>query len=261
MLKRLSVIFIAIVLVSIINQLAAQIPDKFENLKVIPKDIGKRDLINIMRNFAGSLGVRCNYCHAGKDGMEASSSDLSTIDFASDTVPAKDIARVMIKMVRSANRDHLSKVSQRTEKNRIECITCHKGMQKPPRNLEDILTEEIEKGGVEAGFNKYVELKEKYYGGYVYNFTFRSLFSLSNNLMQADKNDKVIKFMEMYLDKIDANSWEANLQIGMAYHGDKNLEDAKKYYEKALKISPDNGRVGWYYNQVKKDIEKSKSAD
>ena len=258
MFKRLAIIVTTIFSISITNQLTAQIPDTFENLKVIPNDIGKRELINIMRNFTSSLGVRCNYCHAGKDGMEASPNDLSTIDFASDANPQKDKARVMAKMVRSVNKDHLSKISKRTEKNRIECITCHKGMEKPPGNLEDILYEEIEMSGAEAGFNKYVELKEKYYGGYVYNFTFRSLSWLSNNLIDADKNKDVIKFMELYLDKIDKNSWEANLQIGMAYHGDKNLEDAKKYYEKALEISPDNGRVSWYYNQVKKDIEESK---
>ncbi len=37
---------------------AAQIPDKFTNLKVLPKDISKGELVGIMRAFSGALGVR-----------------------------------------------------------------------------------------------------------------------------------------------------------------------------------------------------------
>ena len=44
---------------------SAQIPDEFTNLKLLPKDISKRELIGIMREFASGLGKRCNYCHPG----------------------------------------------------------------------------------------------------------------------------------------------------------------------------------------------------
>lgn len=40
-----------------------KVPDKFTNLKVLPKDIGKDDLVTTMRMFARSLGLRCNPCH------------------------------------------------------------------------------------------------------------------------------------------------------------------------------------------------------
>ena len=40
---------------------AAQIPDEFTNLKLLPKDIEKRQLIGTMRDWAGGLGVRCNH--------------------------------------------------------------------------------------------------------------------------------------------------------------------------------------------------------
>src|SRR3982750_125622 len=40
-----------------------QIPEKFENLQVLPKDIPRDTLIGVMRGFANSLGVRCTYCH------------------------------------------------------------------------------------------------------------------------------------------------------------------------------------------------------
>ena len=53
----------AVVLVVSIGAVAAQIPDKFENLKVLPKDIPQRELIDVMRGFAGALGFRCHNCH------------------------------------------------------------------------------------------------------------------------------------------------------------------------------------------------------
>jgi hypothetical protein len=42
---------------------AAQFPDKFTNLKVLPKDISKRELESTMRGFAFALSVRCDHCH------------------------------------------------------------------------------------------------------------------------------------------------------------------------------------------------------
>ena len=55
----------------------AQIPDKFENLQVLPKDIPKDQLVQTMRSFANALGVRCVHCHAAKDPQ-----DMKTMDFA-----------------------------------------------------------------------------------------------------------------------------------------------------------------------------------
>ena len=60
------------------SEVNAQIPDKFSNLKVLPKDISKGELIGNMKNAAIGLGVRCTFCHVGEG------DDLSTFDFASD---------------------------------------------------------------------------------------------------------------------------------------------------------------------------------
>jgi hypothetical protein len=44
-------------------------PDSFTNLKVLPKTIAPRALIDTMRGFAMALRVRCVYCHVGKEGQ------------------------------------------------------------------------------------------------------------------------------------------------------------------------------------------------
>lgn len=48
----------------------AQFPDKFTNLQVLPKDIGKDDLMQTMRNFSFATGLRCEGCHVQKPDKE-----------------------------------------------------------------------------------------------------------------------------------------------------------------------------------------------
>ena len=74
------------------------IPDTFTNLKVLPKDITKPELINTMKGFAMQLGRRCRFCHDVND-------DLSEGNFASDKKIEKAAARVMIKMMAEIGRD------------------------------------------------------------------------------------------------------------------------------------------------------------
>ena len=56
--KRLCLILALLCLVAV--PVTAQVPDEFTNLKIFPKEIGKRELVSAMRQFAGALGVRCN---------------------------------------------------------------------------------------------------------------------------------------------------------------------------------------------------------
>ena len=71
---------LALVILSVaIAPVAAQIPDEFTNLKVLPKEISRRELVSIMRGFAGALGVRCKHCHVGEN-----PDSFEGYDFASD---------------------------------------------------------------------------------------------------------------------------------------------------------------------------------
>ena len=103
----------------------AQIPDTYTNLKVLPKDIKKAQLLQHMKEFSKSLGVRCHFCHKGEEGQS-----LSTYDFASDENPRKNIARLMITMTKKINGEILKdfKEGQFTQ---VTCQTCHRGQQVP----------------------------------------------------------------------------------------------------------------------------------
>ena len=116
-------ILVAAVLVSATAPLCAQgkfPPDSLVNLKYFPKTIAVRDLIDSMRTFAFALGVRCQFCHIGREGMP-----LDSFNFRSDSLRTKRAARVMLDMVRHINEEHLAEVPDRPQPHVV--VTCASG--------------------------------------------------------------------------------------------------------------------------------------
>jgi hypothetical protein len=100
---------------------------KYTNLKVLPKSIKKANLDRIMREWAASLGQRCNFCHANNP-------TTNRTDYALDTKPEKLMARKMYVMEGKINKkyfgakkDSLGMVAHTG----INCNTCHKGNAHP----------------------------------------------------------------------------------------------------------------------------------
>ena len=112
-------------LISAVNPAAAQIPDEFTNLQLFPEEIGKRELIYAMRGFAGALGVRCTHCHPGP-----TPGSLTDVDFATDELETKKVARAMMRMTDEIN-SKLLPASGRRQLTRVRCITCHRGITDP----------------------------------------------------------------------------------------------------------------------------------
>lgn len=139
-------------------------PDKMENATVLPESTTSQELSNIMRGFTGALGVRCNFCHVGQPGQS-----LSEYDFASDDVPEKGVARVMMRMVREINGSHLASLEKESGR-QVTCVTCHRGIRTPVE-LDELLFETHEREGSEAAVAQYRELREAYYGSAAYDFS------------------------------------------------------------------------------------------
>ena len=69
-----------------------------QNLQVLPKDMPRAQVVQIMQNFNAALGVTCDHCH-----VFVGPSDPMN-DFAADTKPTKTMARAMMLMVRRSIR-------------------------------------------------------------------------------------------------------------------------------------------------------------
>jgi hypothetical protein len=94
---------------------------------VLPKDIAPEELDKIMHGYAGSLGVKCSFCHAAN-------AQTHKLDFASDAKEDKGIARTMISMTHTINEQYMSQVHDpdaMPEDKHVTCGTCHRGHSMP----------------------------------------------------------------------------------------------------------------------------------
>jgi hypothetical protein len=80
-----------------------------KNLKILKAG---PDLIPTMQSYTVALGVKCDFCHMGRD-------------FASDDNPKKLIARTMIGMAQDVNAKFPD------GKVHVTCYTCHRGKNTP----------------------------------------------------------------------------------------------------------------------------------
>jgi hypothetical protein len=156
-------IFSILAVAAFTGVVSAQVPDEFTNLQVFPKDVGKMELIGVMKEFSSALGVRCHHCHEMK-----TPGDFNSIDWASDTLPTKDEARGMMRMVGQLNNDLVPRAMGKPVQ-RVKCITCHRGLS-DPRTLDLVLLETIEESGADAGVEHYKALKDEYFGSGSYDF-------------------------------------------------------------------------------------------
>lgn len=210
----------------------SQIPDQFTNLQVLPKEIGKRELLDAMKNFTSALGVRCQYCHIGEEGKP-----LTTFDFVSDTKPTKQTARVMLQMVQAINNDHLAKVVNKSLQ--VSCNTCHHGENRPPRPLDDVLFELTTTQGALEAIKKYHEWREKYYGGAVYDFREGTLNRLASRLSAAKKNDEALAMLKLNAE-VNPNSAMTYFFMAEIYLEKGEKAAAIENYKKTLALAPDN---------------------
>jgi len=140
-------------------------PDSATNLRVLDQGTPMRDIINTMRGFAIGLGVRCQYCHLGEEGRP-----LSTFDFASDERRTKQTARVMLRMVREINGQHLTQIPGRpTPAVEVTCETCHRGVPRPIP-LDELLLRTASESGADSAIRAYRQLRTEYYGRASYDF-------------------------------------------------------------------------------------------
>jgi hypothetical protein len=78
MLRRMLMLVVAVV-AAVPSAAQSPPPWRGENLQYFPKDISRDRLTQRMREFSFALGVRCQYCHAGGDGVS-----FDGVSFASE---------------------------------------------------------------------------------------------------------------------------------------------------------------------------------
>jgi hypothetical protein len=118
--------------ISFLGLLSAKPPQEdkqeYKNLKVLSKKISDEDMDYVMQTFSVNLGSNCLFCHPGKqEGAEFS------IDYATDKLQNKRIAREMLKMTMKLNKKYFNTTltGLMNTRGKIWCKTCHQGSPVP----------------------------------------------------------------------------------------------------------------------------------
>jgi tetratricopeptide (TPR) repeat protein len=210
----------------------AQIPDEFINLKVLPRDISKADLVQTMKGFTAGLGVRCSFCHVGEEGA-----DLSTYDFQSDDKEEKRVARTMMTMTQDINKKYLAALGKPADKlEHVSCVTCHHG-QNEPKQIEDIVRRMIGKNGVAAAAKQYEDLRGAFYGSFVYDFREGPLNRVARSLLEEGKIAEAVEILNLNA-KYFPKSADIQVLFGDLYLKSGERQKALERYKKALELEP-----------------------
>jgi hypothetical protein len=209
-------------------------PWKGKNLQFFPADISRDALIQRMREFSFALSVRCQYCHAGGDGIS-----FDGVDFSSDDKPAKLKARAMLKMVDAINKTMLPQVPSRAEPRvDVNCVTCHHGLALP-KSLQTTLFEIVAKDGTDAAVARYRELRNDDTLSGRYNFGEWEINELARRLVESGNVTAAIAILDMngeYYPKSSA----IDTQLGRLFETTGDKVKALQRYHQAIEKDPDN---------------------
>jgi hypothetical protein len=214
------------------SRLPAQIPDRFTNLKILPATIRRDSLVGIMRRFSLSLGVRCQYCHVGGDGIS-----FEGVEFAKDDDPDKLKARYMLRMVDSLNRSVMPKMPGLVGNPMvIECKTCHRGSAKPY-----LLTQDLERvrdsAGIGAAVARYRALRQDQALEGRYDFGEWEMNLWIEGLVAGGRVNDAIAAAELNLEFFPT-SVSLLVTLGRLYER-SDRRTAIGYYERALESRPE----------------------
>lgn len=166
-------------------------PDSLVNTKVIPHNTPVTEVLGIMRGFSSDLGVRCTYCHVGREGAP-----IASYDFASDEKRTKQVAQQMMRMLAEVNRRLDTLPERKSPGLMATCATCHRGVSRPVP-LQTLVVDVASAAGADSAIRTYHGLRDRYYGRDSYDFGEPSLNNAALRLARAGKFDEALALLKL----------------------------------------------------------------
>jgi tetratricopeptide (TPR) repeat protein len=166
-------------------------PDSLVNTKVFPHNTPVTEVLGAMRNITTALGVRCGFCHVGKEGAP-----ISSYDFPSDEKRTKRTARQMMLMVAEVNRRLDTLPERKNPGLMVTCNTCHRGVNRPVP-LSMYVADVATAAGTDSAIKTYHALRDRYYGRDAYDFGEPSLNEAAFRLARAGKFDEALAMLKL----------------------------------------------------------------
>ncbi len=243
------ILFVVLILLTT-DQLSAQQwkwPDQPKNLTALPAATTGKELQRTMFSFTGALGVKCAYCHVGEEGK-----DFKDFDFVSDAKPAKNKARLMIKMVKNINTQFLTGLHEDNSPSiQVNCQTCHRGNALPIL-LEDHLKKTFDRSGLDSTIKQYRALREQFYGGFTFNFKEGTLLRLADKILDdTTKMQAAMEIVKLNIEMYPAFAFSYT-HLASYFEDLGNKQAAIENYQKALSLNPKN-------EMIKRQLDKLQS--
>jgi photosynthetic reaction center cytochrome c subunit len=166
-------------------------PDSLVNTRVIARSTPVLQVVGTMRNFTFDLGVRCQFCHVGQEGLP-----LDRFDFPSDEKRTKLVAREMMRMVQDINQRLDSLPGRAANGLQVTCATCHRGTNRPVP-LSNIVADAAVSAGADSAIRTYRALRQRYYGRDAYDFGEGSLNTAAFRTARAGKVDEALSLLTL----------------------------------------------------------------
>ncbi len=225
------------------SPLSAQQPP--QNLQVLPKDIPRPQLTAIMRGFTQSLGVRCEYCHAMREGVTPQPGQpiqINQLDLPSDANPRKNKARFMLRMTDSLNRVVLAAMPERRDPPvSVNCMTCHR-MSAVPTTIETVIAETHARAGIDSAIARYRMLRERDLITGRFNFGEQPVSEVARQLGEQGQHADAIRLLEMN-QEFFPNSTGIDVQIAELQAASGNRDAAIARLRAVLTKNPNDQRA------------------
>ncbi|HEY3933038.1 MAG TPA: c-type cytochrome [Gemmatimonadales bacterium] len=212
-------------------------PEQLKNIKAFPASIQVPVLIDSMKAFTRALGVRCTYCHVGREDQS-----LDQYDFAADDNVTKEKARTMIRMVNAINTQFLAALPARRDPPiTVSCITCHRGVAQP-RPIQQVVMTAYQTSGADSAESLYRALRARYLGSAAYDFGEVPLTDVGAALQAAGKGDDAIRFYKLNIELLPTSGFGYR-QLGLSYLEARDTASALAAFQKRLALQPANGEA------------------
>jgi hypothetical protein len=222
---------------ALLSQAAGRFPpDSLINVQVFPRTTPVPEVMAAMRSFAMGLGVRCQFCHVGEEGMP-----LERFDFASDEKRTKLVARQMMRMVQEVNR-RLDTLPGRTATGlEVSCATCHRGVSKPTP-LSTLIADATLTAGADSAVRAYRALRQRFHGRDAYDFGEGSLNAAALRVGRAGKYDEAFALLrlneEVFPNSAGTSVFRGNISL---MRGDTTAAEAA--FREALRRDPSSNEA------------------
>ena len=211
-----------------------QLPKRPENLQVLPATLSTDSVFSLMLNVANALGVTCGHCHVGGDNRTWDSTH-----FASDTIPAKVLARAMFRLTERLNADLLPAiVPSHAAPVPVSCMTCHRGILRP-MSLQDTLMRVIDRFGADSGVASFERIRAKYAGRMTFDLTEYPLVDLASRLVHSDRAAAAAVMLEADAREFP-NSTNVAYQLGGTYELAGDRQRAIDQFRRVLTMEPNH---------------------